>query len=79
MTDYNNLSPSAKTMFVVADLFGDGGKSYNASFAATILRSLTECGLQKETMIGGWVVKAIDVESILDVAAELESLCENDT
>lgn len=79
MKDYNDLSPAAKTIFTVADLFGDGGKSYNANFATTILRSLAVCGLQKETMIDGWVVKAIDVESILDVATELESLCENDS
>lgn len=33
------MSPKAQTIFVTADLFGDGGKRYNAEFAALILRS----------------------------------------
>ena len=37
--NYETLSPEAQTIFTVADLFGDGGKRYNAEFAATILRS----------------------------------------
>lgn len=67
------LSPAAEVVFTVADLFGEGGKSFNASFAATILRSLVQSGIDRETMIDGWVCKAIDVETILNVAAELES------
>jgi len=69
-----NLSPAAEVIFTIADLNGDGGKSHNASFAASILRTLTCAGLAKETMIDGWVCKAIDVETILDVAAELEQI-----
>ena len=67
------LSTAAEVVFTVADLFGEGGKSFNASFAATILRSLVQSGIDRETMIDGWVCKAIDVETILNVAAELES------
>lgn len=73
MKDYNDLSSAAKTIFTVADLFGDGGKSYNANFAARILKTLAECELAEETMIRGWVCKAIDVETILNVATELET------
>lgn len=42
--------------------------------AAAVLRTLTCSGLTKETMIDGWVCKAIDVETILDIAAELEQV-----
>lgn len=68
------LSPAAEVVFTVADLFGEGGKSFNASFAATILQSLVQSGIDRETMIDGWVCKAIDVESILDIASELEQI-----
>jgi hypothetical protein len=37
--DYATMSPEAKAIFVTADLFGNGGKWYNAEFAAAILRS----------------------------------------
>ena len=70
----SELSPAAELIFTVADLFGEGGKSFNASFAACILRSLVQSGIDKETMIDGWVCKAIDVETILDVAAKLEQV-----
>ena len=40
--DYSAISPEAQTIFAAADLFGDGGKRYNAEFAALILRSAAE-------------------------------------
>ena len=42
LMDYETMSPDAKAIFVSADLFGDGGKRYNAEFAAVILRSAAE-------------------------------------
>jgi hypothetical protein len=42
MVNYENMSHEAKVVFVTADLFGDGGKEYNASFAAIILRTITD-------------------------------------
>ena len=37
--DYTAMSPEAQTVFATADLFGEGGKRYNAEFAAIVLRS----------------------------------------
>jgi hypothetical protein len=37
--NYEDMSPEAQAIFVAADLFGEGGKRYNAEFAAIILRS----------------------------------------
>jgi len=36
------LSPEAQKVFITADLFGQGGKSFNAELAAHILNSASE-------------------------------------
>jgi hypothetical protein len=36
------LSPQAQRVFITADLFGEGGKSFNAEFAALILDTASE-------------------------------------
>ena len=36
------LSPQAQRVFITADLFGEGGKSFNAEFAALILDAASE-------------------------------------
>ena len=64
----SQLSLSAQ---LVMDAWWNNSGS-NQSGIADVLRALTKCGLAKETMIDGWVCKAIDVETILDVVAELE-------
>ena len=69
MTVHSQLSLSAQ---VVMDAWWNNSGS-NQSGVADVLRALTKSGLDKETMIDGWVCKAIDVETILDIVAELEA------
>lgn len=61
MIEYEDMSLGAKRIFTTADLFGGGGKSYNAEFAARILYAaanhLGSCNASTE---------------LLAIAAELE-------
>jgi hypothetical protein len=63
------LSPAAQ---IVMDGWWNDTRSNQEGIAA-VLRALTKSGLDRETMIDGWVCKAIDVETILNLAAELEA------
>jgi hypothetical protein len=64
----------SEALCIPVDQFDTSMDCYSRKILASVLRALTCAGLSKETMIDGWVCKAIDVETILDVAAELEQV-----
>lgn len=66
MIPYERMSEDAKRIFVVADLFGDGGKAYNADFAAQIIIAM--CSVIYHDW-DGWEV----VAHLRAIAAELEA------
>jgi hypothetical protein len=65
MIPYEEMSEDAKRIFVTADLFGDGGKTYNAAFAAEIINAM--CNMICHDW-NGWEV----VAHFRTIAAELE-------
>lgn len=69
----NTLSPKAQAIFETADLFGEGGKSFNAEFAAIILRSVVE-NCSGADYDGGKRVATILCADVISIANELEQL-----
>ena len=67
--DYAAMSPKAKTIFATADLFGEGGKRYNAEFAAIILRSAA--GILREAYANEQYPDHPD-DFLFDIANELD-------
>lgn len=67
--DYENMSPEARAIFYSADLFGEGGKRYNAEFAAIILRSAAE--LLRNAYANEEYIDPAD-DFLFDIANELD-------
>lgn len=59
------LSEDAYSVFITADLFGDGGKVYNAGFAAQILETAAHIISSQE-----------DRNKLTSISNELRSLAE---
>lgn len=66
MIPYEEMSEDAKRIFAAADLFGDGGKAYNADFAARIIDEV--CSMIYHDW-DGWEV----VDHFRAIAKELKS------